>query len=134
MSKFPLFLALLLLASCSSQKNFQEAERASDDFHLQVAKGNYGGIYDSAGSGVKSAATRDQLIAMLREINSKMGTCGEAMRQGFNMNVNTGGTFVTLVYTRKCVNGSLEEQFTWLMEDGRAVLHGYHYKLPPPKG
>ena len=49
-------------------------------------------------------------------------------RKGFNVNYNTGGTFVVMVYSRKCANSSLEERFDWRIEGGRDSLHGYHYK------
>ena len=125
-----LFLAALALSGCSAQKDFQEAERASDEFHLQMAKGNYGGIYDATGAPFKATTSRDLLIGMLQRINRKLGACGAASRQGFNVNYNTGGTFAMISYTRKCANGPLEENFTWRIEGGKAVLYGYHANSP----
>jgi hypothetical protein len=123
-------LAVLALSGCSTQKDFQEAERASDEFHLQMARGNYGGIYDATGAPFKAATSRDLLIGMLQRVNRKLGACGSAERQGFNVNYNTGGSFVTMAYTRKCANGPLEESFTWRIESGKAVLYGYHANSP----
>lgn len=127
-----LFAALigLALCGCSTQKDFQEAERATDDFHLQAAKGNYAGIYDASSATFKAAASRDMLTGMMQRINRKLGPCAAPERQGFNVNYNTGGTFVVLNYTRKCANGPLEENFTWRVENGKAVLYGYHANSP----
>jgi hypothetical protein len=126
-----IFLAVLIgvvLCGCSSQKNFQEAERATDEFHMQVAKGNYGGIYDASGPAIRDTASREQFITMMQGLNQKLGVCAAPDRTSFNVNYNTGGTFVIMTYSRKCANALLQERFDWRMEGGKAVLHGYHYK------
>jgi hypothetical protein len=128
-----IFLALLIvltLCGCSTEKHFQEAEHATDEFHMQFAKGNYGGMYDATGSLFKSNTSRDQLIGMLQRINRKLGTCGDPKRQGFNVNYNTNGIFVSLMYSRKCANGPLGEYFNWRIEEGKAVLYGYRADSP----
>jgi len=124
---FAVFIGIVL-CGCSSQKDFQEAERATDEFHLQLARGNYGGIYDASGPAIRDTASRDQFISMMQGLNQKLGVCGTADRKGFNVNYTTGGTFVAMVYSRKCANTSLEERFDWRIEGGRASLHGYHFK------
>jgi len=120
----------LALCGCSAQKNLQVAQRASDEFHLQFAKGNYGGIYDASGSEFKSSSSRDQIITFLQMVNSKLGACGEPESQSSNVNYLTSGTFATMIYKRKCANGLLEENFSWRLEDGKAVLRGYHVNSP----
>jgi hypothetical protein len=120
----------LLFCGCSSQENFQKAERATDEFHMQFAKASYGEIYDASDSAVKTNATREQMIGMLQRINRKLGPCGDPQRQSFNVNYNTSGRFVTMVYTRKCANGQLAENFVWRIQDGKPILYGYHVKSP----
>lgn len=94
---------------------------------MQYARGNYGEIYDASDSGIRNSVTRDQMIALLQKENTKLGACGEAERQGFRINYNTNGRFVTMDYSRKCANGQLAENFVWLIKDGKAVLYGYHF-------
>jgi hypothetical protein len=118
----------VIVCGCSSQKNFQEAERATDDFHMQMAKRNYGGIYDASGPAIRNTAARDQFVSMLQALDHRLGACGAPDRKSFNVNYNTGGAFVVMVYSRKCANSPLEERFDWRIEGGRASLHGYHYK------
>jgi len=120
----------LLFCGCSSQEDFQKAERATDEFHMQFAKASYGEIYDASDSAVKTNATREQMIGMLQRINRKLGPCGDPQRQSFNVNYNTSGRFVTMVYTRKCANGQLAENFVWRIQDGKPILYGYHVKSP----
>ncbi|HZE81246.1 MAG TPA: hypothetical protein VE604_10115 [Candidatus Polarisedimenticolia bacterium] len=93
-----------------------------------MAKRNYGAIYDASGPAIRDTGSRDQFISMLRSLDQRLGTCGAPDRKSFNVNYNTGGTFVVMVYSRKCANSSLEERFDWRIEGGRASLHGYHYK------
>ena len=120
----------VLLSGCSTQKDFQQAERATDEFHMQFAKGSYGEIYDTSDSAIKKSATREQMIAMLQRVNRKLGACGDPQRQSFVVNYNTNGTFVTMVYTRKCANGQLEENFIWRIQDGKPILYGFHFNSP----
>ncbi len=120
----------LALCGCSSQEKFQEAERATDDFYLQMAKGNYGGIYDATGAPFKEVTSRNEMIALLQMVNTKMGVCGDAERLGFNVNFVSGGAFVAMQYKRKCANGPLQENFNWRVGDGKAVLYAYRANSP----
>jgi hypothetical protein len=120
----------LALCGCSSQQKFQEAERATDDFYLQMAKGNYGGIYDATGDPFKAVTSRNEMIALLQMVSSKMGVCGDAERLGFKVNYLTSGTFVAMQYKRKCANGPVQENFNWRVEDGKAVMYAYRANSP----
>ena len=130
MRTFAFLLFGLLFCGCSSQADFQKAERATDEFHMQFAKGSYGEIYDASDGAVKTSATREQMIGMLQKINLKLGPCGDPQRQSFNVNYNTSGRFVTMVYTRKCANGQLAENFVWRIQEGKPILYGYHFNSP----
>jgi hypothetical protein len=124
---FAFVLFGLLFCGCSGQQDFQKAERATDEFHMQFAKGNYGEIYDASDSAIKTSATREQMIGMLQRINRKLGPCGDPNRQGFNVNYHTSGRFVTMPYTRKCANGQLTENFIWRIQDGKPILYSYRF-------
>jgi hypothetical protein len=120
----------LALCGCSSQEKFQQAERSTDDFYLQMAKGNYGGIYDATGDPFKGVTSRDEMIALLQLVNSRMGACGDAERLGFKVNYLANGTFVAMQYKRKCANGPLQENFNWRVENGKGVMYAYRANSP----
>lgn len=128
MRTLAIILLGLILSGCSAQKNFQAAERATDEFHMQYAKGSYGEIYDASDDAIRTSVTRDQMIAMMQDANGKLGACAAAERQNFRINYNTNGTFVTMDYTRKCAHGQLQENFVWHIKDGAPILYGYHFK------
>ena len=129
-SVFPLLLLLLVLCGCSAKVDYQAAKAASDNFHQQMAAANYGAIYDSSSSEFRSSASRETIVGFLQRINRKLGACGEASQQGFNVNYNTSGKFVTLSYSRKCANAALEEQFVWRVEGNKALLVRYNANSP----
>ena len=121
---------LLALCGCSAKADYQAAKTATDNFHQQMAAANYAAIYDVTNSGFRANTSRETLIGFLKRINRKLGPCGEASQQGFNVNYNTGGAFVTLSYSRKCAKAELEEQFVWQIEGGKALLFRYNADSP----
>lgn len=120
----------IVLCGCSAKADYQTAKTASDNFHQQMAAANYAAIYDSSSSEFRSSASRETIVGFLQRINRKLGACGEASQQGFNVNCNTSGKFVTVSYARKCANAALEEQFIWRVEGNKALLVRYNANSP----
>jgi len=92
--------------------------------------GDYTSIYDTAAKGFQTSATREQLTGFLKRVNRKMGKCGESPAVFGGYQVATSGTFVTTTSSRTCANGTLNEQFVWLMIDGKATLLKYNANNP----
>jgi hypothetical protein len=44
----------------------------------------------------KAVTSRNEMIALLQMVSSKMGVCGDAERLGFKVNYLTSGTFVAM--------------------------------------
>ena len=92
--------------------------------------GEYSAVYDIAAKGFQAAGTRDNLVGFFRRVNRKMGKCGEGPVTFGGYQATTSGTFVTTTSARVCTNGTLSEQFVWLMVGGKATLLKYNADNP----
>lgn len=123
-------VASVALCACSIPANYAGAKISSNAFHLLMDRGEYAAIYDSATPNFRAALPRDQLIAFLTRVNRKVGTCGEAPTSVLGYQVTTSGTLITTTSSRPCAQGVLNEQFLWLIVEGRAVLVRYNANSP----
>ncbi len=124
------FVAAIALCSCSFSANYNDAKNATNVFHRLVDAGEYSVIYDTSAQGFQASGTRDNLIGFFTRVNRKMGKCGEAPAAFGGYQATTSGTFVTTTSSRVCANGTLSEQFVWLMNAGKATLLKYNANNP----
>jgi hypothetical protein len=117
---------LAALSGCNLSKNLDEAKRATEHFHEQLAAGEDEAIYDQATPAFQDTLRRDVAKGYFARIRRKMGTCGSSQSTDISMNTNTQGTFVTLGFETHCSAGQLAESFVWLMENGQARLQSYN--------
>jgi len=121
-----IILIAMAVCSCSSvSKSFDEAVKATDNFHQQIAQADYGAIYDAGSNGFKEKSSRSQMIDFFKVAYGKLGACEKPNREGFRVNFNTNGRFVALTYASQCAHASMHESFIWRIEDGKAKLYGY---------
>src|ERR1044071_5241966 len=78
----------------------------------------------------KRAGPAKTLSDFFTRVNRKMGKCGEGSVAFGGYQATTSGTFVTTTSSRMCANGTLSEQFTWLMIRGKAMLLKYNANNP----
>jgi hypothetical protein len=127
----PVISALAFVFSgCSYQADYGSSKAATDTFHQRVDRGEYGAIYDSSASGYQKAANRDISNRFFARISRKMGTCADSPAAFSGYQVTTSGTFVSMISSRACKNGKLEEQFVWLIEAGKPLLLKYNANSP----
>jgi hypothetical protein len=124
------FITAILLSGCSFSADYGDAKNATEVFHRMMDQGEYAAIYDAAAKGFQASTTRENLIGFFRRVNRKMGKCGEAPVTFGGYQATTSGTFVTVKSSRTCANGSLSEEFVWLMVGGRATLLRYNANNP----
>ena len=88
-----------------------------------------GGILvDYAGEGqeLKDVAKQQDFVALLQAVHKKLGNLRSTVPQGWNVNYQTSGTFVTLGYATHYAEGDASEQFVYRIKDGKALLVGYN--------
>lgn len=118
--------AALSLAACSAGANTKAAEEGVVSFHKTMDAGQHATIYDASSTDMKSAISRDDFIKLLNGLHSKLGAFKSGKTINWNVNVGTGGTYVTLNRETQFERGPGTEEFIFRIEDGRAVLAGYH--------
>jgi hypothetical protein len=119
-------LALIGLSSCSLGASVPAAEKAVVKFHAMLDRGQFQQIYDQSGSVMKSVATGPQLVALLSAVHRKLGATKQAVRQGWNEQVNGDGHTLTLGYDTLYERGKAAETFVFQVSDKDVSLAGYH--------
>jgi hypothetical protein len=66
------------------------------------------------------------MVALLAAVDRKLGAVKDAEKNGWNVNFQTSGTFVTLGFKTQFEHGRGVETFVYRIADGRALLAGYH--------
>ncbi len=126
-----LILALLLAAcgACSlpaltNGKGIGEAAVAQ--FHSRYNAGRYHEIYMEADEEFRKSATEEEFITLLEAIKRKLGTVAHAGPAGWNVNVTTAGTLVSLGYNVEFSEGKGTEQFAFRVRGDKAFLYNYN--------
>jgi|GEM_PF-1690202 len=115
----------MLLAGCSMSGDTAIAERAVPQFHASFDAGQFEAIYAAAAEDLKRQATKDEFIARLESIRRQLGATKSSTQQGWTVNYNGSGTFVTLNYATIYEQGEADEHFAFRVEGDKALLAGY---------
>jgi len=129
-SRYSVFIAAVMLSGCSFSADYGDAKNATEVFHGMMDRGEYAAIYDTAARGFQASTSRENLVGFFKRVNRKMGKCGEGPVTFGGYQATTSGTFVTVTSSRTCANGTLSEEFVWLMVGGRATLLRYNANNP----
>jgi hypothetical protein len=123
-------LATVAITGCSYQADFGASKTATETFHHLMDRGEYAAIYDSSANGFRGSLNRENSVKFFARINRKMGVCEIAPATFGGYRVTPSATFVTVNSSRTCRNGTLEEQFVWLMIAGKPALLKYNANNP----
>ena len=130
--KYLILLALvaLLFSSCSFGKHKEAAEKAVARFHQQFNAGQYREIYTQCGEGFRQATSEADTIALFEAIRRKLGSVVNTRQLGWKVNTTPGGTVVRMGYETTFSEGKGQEDFTFQMNSGQAVIVGYNVNSP----
>ena len=106
------------------------AVAASSRLHEQLARGQAGQIYQDADPAFQTALPANTTLAFLARLRRKLGVCEYSGPTGWNVNSNSSGTFVTVVYHEQCTNGAGDETLQWSIYDGAAHLMSINVNSP----
>ena len=102
------------------------AEKSVDGFHHMLDAGQFEQVYDASSAEMKNASTKERFVELLSAVHRKLGAVKSSKAQGWNVNYNTSGNFVTLTYQSQFDGGSADEQFVYRLAGDGAQLAGYH--------
>jgi len=117
---------LSLLCACSMSGDTAVAEQAVPKFHEFLDAGRFAEIYEGASADLKNAGSQGDFVALLDAVHRKLGMVKSSEKQGWNVNYDTSGTFVTLTYKTTYAEGEAGEQFVYRIKGSAAALAGYH--------
>jgi hypothetical protein len=121
-----LLAAALFVGGCSSGQDIAAAEGQISRFRQLMATQEFGRIYAEAAAELRKAATEQDMVNLLAAVDRKLGAVKGAEKNGWNVNFQTSGTFVTLGFKTQFERGSGVETFVYRVADGRALLAAYH--------
>lgn len=117
---------VILLAGCSMSADTKMAEGAVERFHTMLDAGQFQDIYAESADDLKKVTTQEKLTALLEAVHRKLGVMKSSMKQSWNVNYHTSGTFITLIYATVYQGGDAREQFMYRLEGADAKLAGYY--------
>lgn len=120
-------LAVLALSACNGNETKVASEStAVPRFHALYDAGDFSTIYAEAHEKFREATSRADYDKFIGAVRRKLGRVKSTERQNWNVNVGTGGTRVVLTYLTKFEHGEGTESFTFLSDEGKPKLLGWH--------
>lgn len=123
-------VAISAFCGCGMSQGVDQAKKAVDEFHKRFNAKQFDAIYDAADPGWQKVMDRDTSDKFFARVQRKLGDCTTSTNDGYNYNVTTGGTFVSIHYETTCANGKLAEQFRWRVDGQKTMLLAYNADNP----
>jgi hypothetical protein len=98
------------------------AVAASSRLHERLERGDAGQIYMDADPAFQTAMPANTALGFLARVHRKLGACQYSGPRGWNVNTDSSGTYVTVVYHEQCTNGAGDETLRWSIYGGTAHL------------
>ena len=114
-----------VFGGCNPIKGKESAEAAVKQFHEQLNKGDFKGIYAATEADFKKASSEKDFVALLDAVHRKLGLVQSSEPNGWRINA-TGHVNVVLAYKTKFAEGDGVETFNYQVEGEKAVLVGYN--------
>ena len=123
---FALAAATMILAGCSAGEDKAAAENGVAQFRQMMASGRYHEIYSTAAADFRQTGSEATAVRFLETVANRLGPVRRSTQQGWNVNVGTGGTMVTLGYATEFTRGRGNETFVFQVSGGTAKIAGYN--------
>lgn len=118
--------ACLIFSACSGGEAREDVEtKAVPRFHAHYDRGDFDAIYNEATDEFRNATPKADYDKFMQAVRRKLGPVKTATRDGWNVQVGTGGTRVVVTYNTQFELGSGVETFTFLRTKGDLKLVGY---------
>jgi hypothetical protein len=117
---------VLVVAGCSMSADTKLAEEAVARFHTMLDGAQFEAIYAESADELKKVTTQEKLSALLEAVHRKLGIVKSSLKESWNVNYHTSGTFITLTYATIYEGGDAREQFIYRLQGPDAKLAGYH--------
>lgn len=95
-------------------------------FHQELNAGSFDQIWQAADEGFRRGGTREQLLAVLLMVHTKLGDANSSTLFNIQVNANPNGTFIVAAYNTRFAKAPAVEKFTWKKTGGVLKLYGYN--------
>jgi predicted Zn-dependent protease len=109
--------AWIVASTANGKKADSAAKSAAEQFHAKLNDGRYHDIYAGVDDVFRTAQTEPEFQKFLITWRQKLGRFEEGAARSDRVNWRPQGTFVTLTYDSRFANGSVQEEFTWVIKD-----------------
>jgi predicted Zn-dependent protease len=109
--------AWIVALTANAKKADSAAKSAAKQFHAKLNDGQYHDIYAGVDDAFRRAQTEAEFQRVLIAWRQKLGRFEDGAARSDQVNWRPQGTFVTLTYESRFANGSVEEEFTWVIKD-----------------
>lgn len=123
-------LATLLVVGCGGTKGKLEAERAVEEFHQKLDRGDVRAIYAVAHPDLKAKTSEADFVTLLEAIRRKLGKTKKSEQVGWRVGFHNLNTDVSLTYKTAFDGGDAVESFRYFVEGPKAFLVGYNVNSP----
>jgi hypothetical protein len=113
-----------ILSGCSKSRD--AAVAATEQFRVQVARGQYAEIYRDATPGFRGSISEPEFVKMMDGVSKKLGRFRSASPQGWKVNFGTGGRMITLGFASEYEKGRAVETFVWKSQGDAMALQGFN--------
>lgn len=121
-----IFVSVFTLTGCNPVQSTSEADKAAAVFHDLYDDKEYEKIFEAAHSDFKASQSQANIVNFLRSVREKLGKVKSTSRNGWNINSVNMKTNVILTFETEFENGKGVETFTYRVNDGSALLLGWH--------
>lgn len=124
-----LVLAGVTLLERQTDKYLKLTSPAVEQFHAQLAAGQYAAIYDGADETLRKKTTEAAFVDLLQSVHQKLGDVHDSNlnRTGIAWHSNQNVT-ISVNYETKFTYGMGTEQFVWQDKGNRVTLGGYQIR------
>jgi hypothetical protein len=120
-------VSALVVAGCGGT---DAAKRGVEEFRSRAAQRSYAEIYRAGGAELRQGTTEEQFERFMTAVDRTLGAWQSAEEPAWNVMRATTGQLVRLTYQSQFERGGANEQFLWRIEQGEAILIGYHVNSP----
>ncbi len=125
-----LVLLAVVAMSCFFTPEVSTAEAGVAKFHQLFVAGQFHDIYLSTHEQFRETTSEGEFAALLDKVRTRLGRVEATNQRGVEV-VQAGGVItVDLTYATHFSLGAADEQFTFVIRSGGALLRGYRIASP----
>ena len=129
MRRLGLACLALSLASCQAAEDTDAAQEAVETFHRDYDAKRFAAVFEASGTQLKEITPRAQFLDFMKAVRVRLGEVKSTTQTGWNVNYNTGGGQITLIYQTEFAHGEGTETFIYDTASPPRLI-GYNVNAP----